>query len=302
MLGSDEVFDTNEELLFRNLMLLETAALTTRELEAAGIPSLVYKGCALFDFIVPLHARTASDVDLLLPRGTQRQARSVLAEVGFDVAPTATRARAAHPAGAVVAPNGCAVDLHEELAQKGRFCPPRAVFSRGTRVPQGRAAFVRMHLDDLCLAGAANLVKDEFTASKGRLEEFSLTLDVAMRDSDLKPPAFARSLWALAREWRLERGLWATIRWAIAQRVRSAGALVEMENAASTPRVWRRALEAVFDFSAPSPLGHVRSRRGRQAIALPLLTDRPLRLWRPVLLFANARIGDRVWRPLQGAR
>lgn len=279
-----------EEILFRNLMLLDASALAANALASEGIPAVLYKGCAYFDSLLPLDARRCSDADFLVPDGLNQRARRSLARAGFDVHETQSARRRAHPAGAVIAPNGCAIDLHDALAQPGRFPVPNDVFANAVRMKR-TAAVYRMSDPDLLLAAVANLAKDELTADKSRLNEFAHLCEVVIQtDGD------AAKLWERARQWNLRPALKAVIFWAVAYGECSNHGMEKLDSVSKINPLRRHLLKKAFDFSSAVPLRGVRNRRVRQAVGLPLLTGRITALFPGTSRFIVASAADLLSR------
>ena len=124
----------------RNAALREQAREILGAFEAAGIPPLLLKGAiTLFDRGDPLrHSRMMRDLDILVPRRSERAAAAILRDLGYRVG---TRYPPGHHAYGEFQRDGAqgAVDLHTELVDPAYILPASEVW-RGSRPLSGETS------------------------------------------------------------------------------------------------------------------------------------------------------------------
>lgn len=230
---------------------------------AAHMPVVVVKGAATAPLLWADGERAITDVDLLVPWRRLADARAQFAHDGNGWTLIEARHRPLgvrlHRAFTVRSARGMLVDVHGAVAQRVRW--PHdvdGILARAVPMSMGRHTVRRASDEDLLLIAALNEAKDEHALKSSSIEDIA-------RLARVRPIAWDVVV-ERARQWRATVATWTALDRAC-----------EIHDAPIPPATLRalrprraRLLRGALD-------AHLSSRRVRQTIVGPLLTDSPAR-------------------------
>lgn len=271
------------EAVAAQAMLFHEGARAYALLDGARVPVAVIKGAATGPLLWRDGERSMTDVDLLVPPRRLREARAIFAARGgaeWALVETPRRPLGVrlHRAFTVKSARGVLIDVHGAVAQTARW--PHdvdGILSRSLDAKLGRHAVRRACDEDCILIAALNAAKDEHALASSGIEDIArLAAQRAVAWDDVV---------ARARAWRATVATWVAL-----ERARTAhGARIPVQvvDALRPRRARARALVVALDAAR----WHT-SRRMRQAVVGPLLTDSPARFAASAVGFAAVRTAD----------
>lgn len=227
-----------------------------------------------------------TDVDLLVPPAKLADARRAMRAAGWTMLTTPGRPLGSriHRAFSASSAQGVIVDVHGHVAQRMRWPMPMGeLLVRAIPFTLGRRLALRPSNEDSILIAALNEAKDEFPTTGCSIEDIARL--AARGDLDWK------ALVERTRRYRASVAIWVALERARAQYSAAVPAWVLGE---LRPR---RAAALAFVVGLggqqrPSVLGG--SRRLRQTVVGPLLTDSPSRFLVSAVGWAMLRAADAV--------
>lgn len=276
--------DVTKERQAAELLLLSEGA------RAVGIltpitPVLVVKGASLAELVWQPGERNMTDVDLLLEGSRLNDARRALANAGWTLlaAPRRPVSSLVHRAFSARSPRGSLVDVHAHVAQRLRWpVPVRELLARAVPFRLAGRPAMRPALEDAVLIAAINDAKDELALGGSSIADIA-------RLTALGTLEWA-SIVERARRYRATVATWLALTRARTQ----FGAAVPRDVLDELRPRRASALEALVGPVGASRARFADSRRIRQAVVGPLLTDSAPRFVASAVAWAAVRVADLV--------
>lgn len=245
---------------------------------------VVIKGAALAPLLWRPGERPMCDVDLLVTPAHLQTARRALRSAGWQMLATAGRPLGSrlHRAFSARGPGGGVVDVHAHIAQRVRWpVPVEEVLSRAVPCTLDQRRAWRPCNEDSLLIAALNQAKDDFAAHGASCEDIARL--IARGDLDWQ---------AIIERARCFRARVAT--WLALEHARTCCSAMVPADVLTALRPRRAIALAKFVDERRTPsLGVVgRSRRARQAVVGPLVTDSLARFAASAVGWAAVRLID----------
>jgi hypothetical protein len=279
-------YDASKPRIAAELLLFSEAARALKVLEPVT-PVLVIKGASLAELLWQPGERDMTDVDLLVAPNSFAGARRALSAAGWTILASRGRplANRLHRAFTARSMRGALLDVHASVAQRLRWPVPVTDLLEGA-VPLtlGGQPTLRPSFEDSVLIAALNEAKDEHAQHGAGIEDIARLTALDAID------------WATvvrrARRWRATVALWLALERA---RAEFGAAVPDAVRGVLRPRR-AAALETLVDLGGRASR-LPQSRRLRQAVIGPLVTDSPIRFAVSALAWAAVRAVDAALSP-----
>lgn len=275
--------DERRDRIAAELLLLTEGGRALDVLARVG-PVLVFKGASLSELLWAPGERSMTDVDLLVRPDLLEDARRAMGVAGWSILSTPGRplGNLLHRAFAAKSPRGILVDVHAHVAQRVRWpVPYQDLHDRAVPFSLGGKNALRPSLEDATLIAALNEAKDEHALHGSSIEDIARIVARGPLDWDLVVKR--------ARAWRATVALWLALERAA---TRFGAAVPAAVRKTLRPRRGP-AIERLLDIGGENALSRLmQSRRIRQAVLGPLVTDSPTRFLASALAFVAVRAVD----------